>query len=314
MSTPVPEGLWAVTTYFNPMRYRRRLSNFRLFRKHLNIPLVAVELAYGKEFELCGQDAEVLIQLRGGAVLWQKERLLNVALLSLPSSCHRLAWLDCDIIFGNAEWAHIANSLLDRFAMIQLFKQVHYLSPHWTPGENLAAHAKLTRPSAAFSLASGIPAECVARRSDNRTGTSALGLAWAARRELLRQHGFFDACILGGGDSAMTWAATRRFEECMVRHYMNDQQRQRYLDWAIPFSKSMRADDMGFLDAEVFHLWHGDLRHRATRARHEGLQPFRFDPFLDIEKDHDGPWRWSTDKPQMHKYVATFFASRKEDG
>jgi hypothetical protein len=49
---PISEGLWAVTTYFNPMRYRRRLSNFRLFRKHLNIPLVAVELAYGKEFEL----------------------------------------------------------------------------------------------------------------------------------------------------------------------------------------------------------------------------------------------------------------------
>src|SRR5437016_4683011 len=102
---PIPEGLWGITSYFNPMRYRRRLSNFRLFRKHLNIPLVVVELTYGEVFELHEKDAEVLIQLRGGAVLWQKERLLNVALSALPSSCDKVAWLDCDIIFDDIGWA-----------------------------------------------------------------------------------------------------------------------------------------------------------------------------------------------------------------
>ena len=100
----------------------------------------------------------------------------------------------------------------------------------------------------------------------------------------------------------------------MVRYHMNEQQRLRYLDWAIPFSESMRAENVGFLDADIFHLWHGDIHHRTTRAQYEGLQRFQFDPFKDIWKDHDGPWRWSTDKPQMHKYVATYFASRKEDG
>ena len=91
--------LWAITCYFNPMRYQRRLANFRIFRDRLQLPLVAVELAYGQEFELQAQDAEILIQLRDGAVLWQKERLLNIALQALPSSCHRVAWLDCDIFF-----------------------------------------------------------------------------------------------------------------------------------------------------------------------------------------------------------------------
>src|SRR5262249_54071588 len=144
--------------YFNPMRYRRRLCNFRLFRKHLNIPLVVVELAFGEEFDLHKEDAELLIQLRGGAVLWQKERLLNIALSALPSSCRKVASLDCDIMFGGADWAHIASSLLDRFSMIQLFKRVNFLSHQWMPGENPASHVELTRPSLAFSLASGIPA------------------------------------------------------------------------------------------------------------------------------------------------------------
>src|SRR5450759_1082712 len=76
------DGLWAITSYFNPVGYRRRLSNFRIFRERLKVPLVVVELTYGSDFELQEQDADILIQLRGGAVLWQKERLLNLALQS----------------------------------------------------------------------------------------------------------------------------------------------------------------------------------------------------------------------------------------
>lgn len=86
------ESLWAITSYFNPIRYRRRLANFKRFRENLRVPLVAVELAYGPEFELQKGDAEILIQLRGGAVLWQKERLLNLAMQALPDHCQKVAW------------------------------------------------------------------------------------------------------------------------------------------------------------------------------------------------------------------------------
>jgi hypothetical protein len=309
-----PEGLWAITSYYNPMRYQRRLSNFRVFRRYLNIPLLVVELAYGDEFELHDQDAEVLVQLREGALLWQKERLLNVALVALPSSCRKVAWVDCDIIFGNSEWGHIANSLLDQFSMVQLFKNVHYLARQWVPGANLASYNEITRPSAAFCLTSGIPAaECFGYAVEVCSGTRAPGLAWAARCELLKQHGFFDACILGGGDRAMACAASRCFDKFMASHYMNEQQQKRYLDWAIPFSESMQTY-IGHLEGDIFHLWHGDVRHRAIRARHECFQAFQFDPFTDIKEHREGPWQWNTNKPQMHNYVAKYFASRKEDG
>ena len=84
------DELWAITSYFNPASYRRRLANFNTFRQHLPIPLVAVELAYDADFELQEADAEILIQLRGGALLWQKERLLNVALQALPAACRKV--------------------------------------------------------------------------------------------------------------------------------------------------------------------------------------------------------------------------------
>ena len=72
--------MWAITSYFNPARYKNRLSNFRVFRANLGVPLVTVELSFDGNFELSEKDSDILIQVSGGAVLWQKERLLNVAL------------------------------------------------------------------------------------------------------------------------------------------------------------------------------------------------------------------------------------------
>jgi hypothetical protein len=57
-----------------------------MFRANLGAPLVTVELSFDGRFELTDQDADVLIQLCGGALLWQKERLLNLALKAVPSN------------------------------------------------------------------------------------------------------------------------------------------------------------------------------------------------------------------------------------
>ncbi len=94
--------LWAVTAYFNPCRYRTRLENFRTFRERLAVPLVAVELVYGGRPELEAGDANVLVRVEGHNVLWQKERLLNVALSLLPDRCEAVAWVDCDLVFGSS--------------------------------------------------------------------------------------------------------------------------------------------------------------------------------------------------------------------
>ncbi len=311
---PTGHDFWAITSYFNPMGYQRRLANFRIFREHLQIPLVAVELAYGPEFELQAQDAEILVQLRSGAVLWQKERLLNVALQALPSSCRKVAWLDCDIFFDSPGWIEGANSLLDRFALIQPFRQVHNLGPRWAPGKECRSEVEFTRPSVAHALASGIPAAaCLGHLLDERRGTSAPGFAWAARRKLLERHAFYDACIIGGGDRAMPSAANRCIDEFMQRLCMNQRQQDHYIAWAKSFYETVRSE-IGYCEADIFHLWHGDVGKRQARRRFEGLQPFQFDPYTDIAIDANGAWRWNTDKREMHDYVHGYFASRLEDG
>jgi hypothetical protein len=122
-------SFWAITSYFNPAGYQRRYQNYAVFREHLRVPLVAVELSYGDEFELQRGDAEVVVRLRGSDVLWQKERLLNVALSHLPPECKWVAWLDCDLVFECADWPAEAVKVLQEAPLCQLYRMLYQLAP-----------------------------------------------------------------------------------------------------------------------------------------------------------------------------------------
>ena len=119
--------LWAITANFNPCHYRTRLANFRTFRERLGVPLVAVELFYGGRAELEPADADILVRIPGKDVLWQKERLLNVALGVLPDACEAVAWVDCDIVFAAAGWDRRVLEALESAPVIQPFGTVYDL-------------------------------------------------------------------------------------------------------------------------------------------------------------------------------------------
>ena len=150
-----PSDLWAITTYFNPCGYRSRYENYQTFRKHLKVPLLTVELAYGDAFELADTDATKLIQLRSDQVMWQKERLVNLALPALPPDCKKVAWLDCDIIFERDDWAHVSSEALEDSVLVQLFSRVGYLNSEVDYSHPLADQCFVERESFASGYAAG---------------------------------------------------------------------------------------------------------------------------------------------------------------
>jgi hypothetical protein len=145
------------------------------------------------------------------------------------------------------------------------------------------------------------------------TRRSTAGLAWAARRNVLDIHGFYDACILGTGDRAILCAALGRFDYGIDAVAMRGRQMEHYLAWARPFHETV-AGRVGFIEGGICHLWHGDLANRKYAERNQGLAGFGFDPFTDIVMDRSGCWRWNSAKTEMHQYVRHYFESRKEDG
>jgi hypothetical protein len=306
--------LWAITSYFNPARYNSRLANFRTFRKHLGVPLLAIELSFDGSFELQALDADLLLQFAGRDVLWHKERLLNVAVRSLPPDCDEVAWIDCDLIFDTDDWPARTRDALKDFAMVQLF----------VDRCNLKRGARLDSPcDASFdSVAQSIGYKIATGRAEpddlRVAGASAvrfmtLGLAWAARRRLLEEHGLYDACIVGHGDRAVICAAIGKFEYCEMALHMNSRQVEHYRAWAIPFFAAV-GSKVGYIEHRALHLWHGDFKDRRYAQRHQDFRKFAFDPFVDIAPDGNGVWRWNTSKYEMHDYVRNYFESRNEDG
>jgi hypothetical protein len=304
--------LWGVTAYFNPAGYQSRLDNYRSFRKCLKSPLVAVEMSPEGRFELRRDDAEIVVQLAGGDVLWQKERLLNVALLQLPKDCDIVAWLDCDILFSDDNWPARARAALDSYRMVQLFDELCDLFPgHSSNHPTVCSRA----PARGYKIATG---RYQAEREHRDVGIfvsdySVVGHAWAARRDLLEKHGLYDARIAGSGDLAILSAAMGEFAYYFKSHAMNDRQIEHYRNWADPFHAAI-AGRVGYIGGRVSHLWHGDRKDRQYAQRQEGVLKAGFDPFTDIAIDALGCWRWNSDKPELHRFLRNYFASRNEDG
>jgi hypothetical protein len=299
---------WAITSYWNPVRYKRKYVNYRLFRERLEIPLVAIELALGTDFELGKDDADLLVQMRGGDILWQKERLLNAALQALPDSCHYVAWVDCDIIFETTDWPRRTRQLLEHATLVQLFSHVYRMPPSWKPKHQMPADAELLY-SAPYLIASGMPVATCMGSPASQIACSP-GYAWAAPRQLLANYRLYDACVIGGADAAIARAAYGRFDDAMRLQPLNQ---RHFLAWAQPFYKAINSN-VAFVEGKIFHLWHGKTEHRRYRARNEEFRRFQFDPFTDIAARRNEPWRWNSDKHEMHDYVREYFASRREDG
>jgi hypothetical protein len=303
--------LWAVTAYFNPLRYATRLVNYRMFRERLRVPLLAVELGFDGQFDLDYDAADVVIRRTGRDVLWHKERLLNEAIAALPARCDRVVWLDADVIFGDDGWAERLAEALDRRRLVQPFTRFHHLGE-----EEPLPPSTEGRPPDGWSLAHLLRTGALPDNHWRHCGTSMVyrynaGFAWAARRADVEAAGLYDALILGSGDRAFLSAACGRQEDFVVKLSMNARQADHYLAWAGPVAAQF-AGDVASLDGDVLHLWHGDLRYRAYCARYEKLAAHDFDPRVDIAREEDGSWRWGSDKPGLHAFVARYFRDRRE--
>jgi hypothetical protein len=295
--------LWAITTCFNPVEDRRRVDNYRRFRAALDVPLATVEIAFDGRWDLSEQDADLYIRVRDADVLWQKEKLLNLLLRKLPEECTHVAWLDSDVLMMEPDWSHRAVDALVVDPVVQLFSRLRYL------GSDGSQHGNAST-SVAAAIRDGVaPAAALAGVVERTKNALSPGMAWAARREVLDRHGFYDACIIGGGDTALACAAWGVPGIAMQLHHMNEGQCARYADWAARFHRDT-GGRVGVLEGEIHHLWHGDLASRLAGQRHIELARHSFDPGGDIAPGADGAWRWASDKSELHALLRNYFMGR----
>jgi hypothetical protein len=304
--------LWVITCFFNPGRYVRRIENYLEFRRRLAVPLVTVELSFDGRFALPADAADILLRVPTGAVLWQKERLLNLAWRHVPATCQKIAWLDADVFFASDDWAEATAALLDEHPLVLPFTRVAELRRD-TMRDAVPAvedcdvgYSLLHR----WSRGERLPGVLAANVRVARIHT---GLACGARREVLEDIGFYDACVIGSGNRAMFCAALDRTEDAIRYLCMGEAWADHYRAWAVRYLARVKGD-IGSLDATIFHLWHGDVERRRYAERHELFAAHGFDPGQDVAVGPDGAWVWASPKPDMHALLERYFAERREDG
>ncbi len=299
--TPIqvlPGRLAVLACYFNPCGYEAPKRNFLRFAAALRerrIPLHAIELAFGDEpFFL--EPGDGIARVRGADVLWQKERMLNRLLESVPPEFDKVAWVDADLIFTNPHWADDASRLLERYPVVQLFEQAVPLTREGHHGD--------VRNGVAFAVAHGL-------KDARHLGISHPGFAWAARRELIARHGLLDTNIVGGSDSMMVYAMFGWSYIDYLNRY-GAGMRESFLAWAGPFWEEVRGR-VGYVPGQVLHMWHGSRADRKYDERVDWLGRHDFDPMTDIAPDGNGLWRWASEKPGMHDRIRRYFFERRED-
>lgn len=295
----LPGGLAAMTCYFNPCGYRLRRRHYERFADGLaaqGVPLFTAELAFdGRPFEL--EKGPGVERFRSGHVLWHKERLLNLLLRRVPEQYDKIAWIDADVLFEKAEWPAEAARRLEEVPVVQLFEEVLQLDRDDQPGES--------RWSVAWGHA----------RDGARAGQFGQyhpGFAWAARRELLEEHGLLDNHVLGGADSVMACAMFGWWRHPLLLRY-HGALRQPLLAWGRAFWEDVRGR-VGCVPGRIRHLWHGRRADRRYVERIGWLAEAQFDPARHLRRGANGLWEWDAGAEWLAGRVRRYFRDRREDG
>lgn len=323
--------LWAVTTYYNPAGYTRRLRNYRAFRRNLEVPLLTVELAPPGRHVLTSTDAEILVQLTGEDRIWQKERLLNLGIARLPPHVAYVAWVDCDVLFADAAWpARAAAHLAAHGGIVQLFERSVHL-PHELAAEDVTVtSARATPPlvtgisvpkgvrTGTFEdndrrLATARDAPTTAAYYRFADGHNCFGLAWAARREELARAQLYDRNVVGGGDGVPVQAGLGLLPRLWTARRFAPAHRADIEAWARRAADAGLLAHVGHLGGDVYHLWHGTFRNRNYRGRYDILARHAYDPTRDVRLADNGAWAWSDPAGPLARDVAEYFFARRED-
>lgn len=305
--------LWAITAYYNPAGYRNKRRNYRRFRDGLRaagVPLLTVEVAFERQrFELRRTDADLVVRLRGRDVLWQKERILNLGMRSLPDDCDAVAWVDADVLFRTPDWARQTKRLLDDYQVVQPFSHCVRLRPGDVDCDPSALAFGDGEHQLFYGVAFGVYAHGY-RSLTNHAEHGHPGYAWAARRELLQRHGLFDANLLGNGDTDIAQAMFGNFDYWSLRKL--GPKVQAYLRrWAADFFADVQGS-VTFVPGLLMHLWHGNLKDRLYHQVPTVLSDF--DPERGMKAHpRTGLYEWVDATEELRAWSRRYFAERREE-
>lgn len=282
-STPVKTDICVAFCFFNPCGYVRPLQNLTFFEHKLRlakIPYYSIEMVIGDKPPMV---ANPTVRVKSKSSLFYKEALWNRLEREIPPKYTKIAFIDSDVIFSEANWLDKLSTLLDSCDLVHPFETVDRLDLSYKKVDTLISSLK-------------------------NNNTSGSGMGWAITRECFRKiNGFFENGILGNGDTL--------FYDC-IRENINENDNQYLLikDSFMAYRSNFMkvSPTVTYLDMHIFHLSHGTIKNRQYGSRHTeilGKINATWDTLFSVNSD--GFWELNDDS--LDKKMIDYFTSRKED-
>ena len=264
-------NLAAVTAWFNPSGSVERQTAENRFYKEWprGIPL----------FPACKSTA---------APIWQKERLLNLAIRNLPASVEKVIWIDGDLLVDSPMWATDISAALDKWPVIQPWTEASFQGPAGEPIAGPMGHK--TVPSVPFANDCRLTLAMATGETAAPSGlpTNAWpGFCWAVRRDVLESiGGLYEYDLSGPNDVLMSLAFYGDFNNFFLMRY-NGEFKRNFQPWAERAYKIVQGN-VGYVPATLTHLWHGPFDQRKYLQRTVQLYAAGYDPARDVGTASDG--------------------------
>lgn len=292
----------------NPVRFHSRYRLYRKWEEHMkgcnNIALYTVEAAYGdRAFEVTESSNERHLQVRTRSEIWLKENLINLAVRNLlPKNWKYMAWVDCDVIFRDPNWALATVHQLQHYPIVQ----------PWSDAVDLDFYGGIHQHVRSFGAlhAKGQP-KCHHKTHPYGHPYAHTGFAWACTRFFYENvEKLLDFCIVGAGDHHMAWACDGQIVET-IHPKVPESYKKMCREWQ---EKAMwaSAGNIGFTPGRIEHHFHGPKGQRKYWQRWDILLDHKFDPSKDLAYDSQGLLHLKG-KFELEKDIQKYNRQRLED-
>jgi hypothetical protein len=306
--------IWAVSCYFNFTKSKLRLKNFKIFKRNLDkhgIKLAVVEFSPDSVFELNHNDTDLLIQLKEGDTMWQKERLLNIAVDKLPQDTDIVIVIDADVVFSDINTIGYIQKELEKKPIVQCFSLNAHINPEVVDAESVD-FLSLNKDNDALFLRGKRPGCIYAYEMTGNFQFGAAGYAWAFRYEIIKSTKLFEHNIIGGGDRVSASAFIGLYNPPIIVAGINYSEYYSYFQKVK--SAGINRDAVGYIDTLVYDLYHGSHEDRQYLQRHDILKNSNFDSSRDLIYSSGAPFKFSDSVNQTTKnQIIDYFYSRKEN-
>lgn len=284
---PQKKDLAVGIVYFNSAKSKRMLMNYMYALEKLklaDIPYYTIEM-YETTPEI--KDA---IHVKTDFILFQKERLSRVLETYIPKTFTKLMFIDCDIVFDNPNWYNEVSDKLDKCEIVQPFTHAKWIDITYKNTYRTKKSIVLTPPM---------------KTHQEVFGKYHPGFAWGFQRDWFNRIGFYEYDILGNSDSISCNVWFPNVKEAWPYHTYTKNTVEEYK------KKLTKPPISCFLDGNVYHLFHGDLRKRKYRTRWQIFKSVKdIRDILTVDKNGLFALKDDTYKPIIRRY----FKSRDDDG